>query len=129
MRRGNAGIDDVALIEFKLHFAGNGLLRAVHKGGQCLAQRGVPLSKINQLCKFQSQFAVCSAGYLIQADGLPKPVVRMIENGSARSFVYATGFHPNQPVLYNIQQARSRFRRRACSGPCTNVYAIDLFAV
>ena len=39
VRRGNAGVDDVALVKLQPHFAGDSLLRLVDKGRQRLPQR------------------------------------------------------------------------------------------
>ena len=49
VRRGDAGVDHVALVELQLDIAGDGLLEAVSKGIQSLAQRGEPLAVVNDV--------------------------------------------------------------------------------
>ena len=43
IRRPDTGVDEVALVQFQTHLAGNVLLRGGDKGAQCLAQRAEPL--------------------------------------------------------------------------------------
>ena len=49
IRRGDAGVDHVALVELQLDVAGDGLLEAVSKGIQRLTQRGEPLAVVNDV--------------------------------------------------------------------------------
>ena len=81
-RGGDARVDDVALIELQLHVAGDGLLGGVHKGGQGLAQRGVPLAVVHQVGELQGHLLLVVIGLLIQAE-LLQLVVGVVEDGAA----------------------------------------------
>lgn len=61
-------------------------------------QRGVPLAEIDDVGKFQSDLLLVVRGLAIQAKGL-QHLMRVIENGAARGFVNAAGFHAHQPVF------------------------------
>src|SRR5699024_1792841 len=88
--RSDACIDDVALVQLQLHIAGDRLLSGIHKGGEGLAQGGVPLAVVNQIGKLQSHLLLVVISLLIQAQ-LFQLVVSVVENGTAGSFVHATG--------------------------------------
>ena len=47
--RGDAGVDDVALVQLEFDVTGDRLLRAVDERGQRLAQRSEPLSVVDEV--------------------------------------------------------------------------------
>ena len=51
VRRGGAGLDDVALVQLKLNFAGHILLSAGNESLNSLTQRGEPLAFVYDLSK------------------------------------------------------------------------------
>ena len=70
VRRGDAGVDHVALVELELHIAGDGLFQTVGKGIQSLAQRGEPLAVVNDIGILLGQLSLEVRALLIQSDRL-----------------------------------------------------------
>ena len=70
VRRGDAGVDHVALVELQLHIAGHSLFQTIGKGIQCLAQRGEPLAVVHDVGVLLCQLCLEVRAFLVQRDGL-----------------------------------------------------------
>ncbi len=82
VRRGDTGVDHVALVELELHIAGDGLFQAVGKGIQSLAQRGEPLAVVNDVGILLSQLILEVCALLVQGDGLQN-IDGLVQDGTA----------------------------------------------
>ena len=103
VRRSNAGIDDVALVQLQLDITGNGLLGFVYESSQCFPQRCVPLTVVYDVSELDAQILLGSCSFLVQGNGF-QHIVCVVQNGAARSFINASGLHADQTVFYQIRQ-------------------------
>ena len=84
------------------------------KAVNSLAQRSVPLTVVYDVSELDARYCLSACSFLIQGDGLQN-IVCVVEDGSAGSFVNASGLHADQTVFYQIEPDRCRLRRPARS--------------
>ena len=92
VRRGDARVDDVALVELELDVAGDSFGGLVDESGEGLPERGVPLAVVDEVGELQRDLLFIVLGLLVQADGF-QHVMGVVEDGAAGSFVNASGLH------------------------------------
>ena len=98
VRRCNARVDDVALVELKLNVAVNGFLGLVYECVHSLAQGSVPLTVVYDVSVLLSQASLVVLSFLIKADGFQN-LVCVVKDSSAGGLVNASGLHAYQTVL------------------------------
>ena len=75
-------IDEVALVQFQTHLAGDMLLCGSDKGTQSFAQRAEPLAIIHQFAKGDGQLTLFVGGELVQRQSF-QHVVGFVQDGAA----------------------------------------------
>ena len=81
-RRPDPCIDEVALVQFQTHLAGDMLLCGGDKGTQSFAQRAEPLAIIHQFAKGDGQLTLLVGGELVQRQSF-QHVVGFVQDGAA----------------------------------------------
>ena len=104
VRRGCAGLDDIALVKLELYFSGHVLLGGLYECLDGLAQRGEPFSFVNDLCELAAELLLCLHGLTVK-DQLLELVMCGHQDGSAGSLVDAAGLHADDAVLHDIDDA------------------------
>ena len=104
VRRGCAGLDDIALVKLELYFSGHVLLGGLYECLDGLTQRGEPFSFVNDLCELAAELFLCLHGLTVK-DQLLKLVMCSHQDRSARCLIDAAGLHAYDTVLDDIDDA------------------------
>ena len=102
--RGGPGLDNVALVQLELHFAGHIFLGLLDEGLHRLAQRGEPFSFVYDLSEFVAHVQLHGGGLAVQ-NQLLQLLMRLVEDGSAGSLIDAAGLHAHNAVFHDIHDA------------------------
>jgi hypothetical protein len=104
VRRPDPCIDEVALVQFQTHLAGDMLLCGGDKGTQSFAQRAEPLAIIHQFAKGDGQLTLLVGGELVQRQSF-QHFVGFVQDGAAGGLIDAAALHAHKTVLHYIVQA------------------------
>ena len=106
--RSRSGFDDIAFVQLEFYFSGHVFLGGFHECLNCFAQRGEPFSFVYDLGELAAQFFLCLKCLAVK-DQLLELVVCFHEDGSARSFINAAGFHAHYAVFDDINNTDAVF--------------------
>ena len=96
--------DDVALVEFQAHHAGDGTLGVVDERVQGFPQGAEPQALVDEFPVLQGHQVLELQGGVVQHQGFQFPVGDH-EDGAAGGLVKAPGLHPHQTVLHHVHPA------------------------
>ena len=104
VRRSCAGFDDIALVELEFYFAGYIFLSLFYECLNCLAQRSEPFAFVYNLSHLVAHIDLFCIGITVE-DQLFQLLMCLHQDRSAGSLINAAGFHANNTVLYDIDDA------------------------
>ena len=101
VRRGCTILDDVSFVKLEFNLTGNIFLSGLNKCLDSLTERCVPFSFVNNLSELAAKFLLGFHCLTVKCKFF-ELFVSCHQDSSARSLIYATGFHTNNTVLNDI---------------------------